>query len=82
MHVPLFRGDHVAGAEDCLYINIYTPIRESNTHLVPVIFWIHGGAFQYGSGTEFGAKYLLDEDVILVTVNYRLGALGNFIFYL
>ena len=67
----------VEGAEDCLYLNIYVPadVKESSKPL-PVIFWIHGGAFQYGSGISMGPKYLMDRDVIFVTFNYRLGILG------
>ena len=44
---------------------------------LPVIVWIHGGSFYYGSGAEYGPSYLLDEKVVLVTLNYRLGILGN-----
>lgn len=40
------------------------------------MFWIHGGRFSTGSGNMYGAEYLLDKDVILVTINYRLGMLG------
>ena len=68
-------GEYVIGDEDCLFINIYTPIRKSNESF-PVIFWIHGGAYQYGAGSRFGPKYLIDYNVILITVNYRLGVLG------
>ncbi|KAL6255043.1 hypothetical protein P5V15_013376 [Pogonomyrmex californicus] len=67
--------DKVVGAEDCLYLNIYVPIREDKTPM-PVVFWIHGGAFQGGSGILYGPRYLMDRDVILITINYRLGALG------
>lgn len=60
--------------EDCLYLNVYTPA-EGENH--PVLVWIHGGAFVTGSG---GASYepgrLVDQGVIVVTLNYRLGALG------
>ena len=42
-----------------------------------MIVWIHGGSFYYGSGAEYGPSYLLDEKVVLVTLNYRLGILGN-----
>jgi carboxylesterase type B len=61
-----------------MYLNIYVPVREKtgNNTLLPVFFWIHGGAFQFGTSTSFGAKYLLDYDVILVTINYRLGPMG------
>lgn len=77
MHDP---PEKVEGAEDCLYLNIYAPLREEtqNKGHLPVFFWIHGGAFQFGSGTIFGGKYLLDHDVILVTINYRLGPMGMY----
>jgi Carboxylesterase type B len=44
-----------------------------------VIVNIHSGAFMFGSGSESGPKYLLDQDVILVTFNYRLGPFGKII---
>ena len=44
---------------------------------VPVIFYIHGGAYYFGSGGEYGPNYLLNHDVVLVTINYRLGVLGE-----
>nr|XP_033331231.1 venom carboxylesterase-6-like [Megalopta genalis] len=69
--------DKVLGAEDCLYLNIYVPVHDKvTTKPMPVLFWIHGGAFMYGSGMDMGAKFLMDQDVILVTFNYRLGILG------
>jgi len=43
---------------------------------LPVIVFIHGGSWYLGSGSEYGPSYLLEEDVILVTMNYRLGVLG------
>ncbi|CAG2063575.1 unnamed protein product, partial [Timema podura] len=46
--------------------------------LKPVMFWIHGGSFQSGSGSSkfYGPDYIVAEDVVLVTINYRLGVLG------
>lgn len=43
------------------------------------MFWIHGGAFTAGSGNAdvYGPEYLIANDVVLVTTNYRLGLLGN-----
>ncbi|EFN66414.1 Esterase FE4 [Camponotus floridanus] len=74
---PSDLADNVEGAEDCLYLNIYVPIRNKTEKIsMPVLFWIHGGAFQLGSGTIYGATYLMDSDVILVTINYRLGPMG------
>ena len=71
------------GAEDCLNLNIYVPAIESSK-LLPVIVWIHGGAFQwhmeYYNGQFTKPDYLMDRDVILVTFSYRLGPLGSFSF--
>lgn len=73
-------NEPVIGSEDCLYLNVYVPVRETTGGLrtppMPVIFWIHGGAFQFGSGMVNKAKFLMDRDVVLVTINYRLGPLG------
>lgn len=74
--LPTDPNDHVQGAEDCLYLNIYVPAERTTSQVLPVIFWIHGGAFQFGSGMDMGAKYLMDRDVIFITFNYRLGILG------
>ncbi len=63
-----------AGTEDCLYLNVYAP--ESGEDL-PVMVWIHGGAFVFGNGGgEYDPTRLVQEDVIVVTLNYRLGLLG------
>lgn len=71
-----------AMSEDCLYLNIYTPAGASSmtrrTQL-PVMVWFHGGAFQQGAAKrpEYDARRLAQQEmVIVVTVNYRLGALG------
>ncbi|XP_026749532.1 bile salt-activated lipase-like [Galleria mellonella] len=66
------------GNINCLYLNIYVPNSASTQNRVPVMAWIHGGSFATGSGRkiEFGPKYLLKQDIILVTINYRLGPYG------
>ncbi|KAJ8710914.1 hypothetical protein PYW08_009429 [Mythimna loreyi] len=66
-----------SGDEDCLYLNVYTPDIKPDIPL-PVMFWIHGGGFVSGSGEddEYGPKFLVRKDVILVTINYRLEVLG------
>ncbi|CAG7815080.1 unnamed protein product [Allacma fusca] len=73
-----FRGFRVTGNEDCLYLNIYTPkvYFEGEEKKLPVIVWIHGGFYNFGSGGEYGPAYLLEKNVVLVTINYRLGVLG------
>ena len=43
---------------------------------LPVMVWIHGGAFEHGASNDFGPDYFMDEDVVLVTINYRLGTFG------
>lgn len=65
------------GSEDCLYLNVYTPQLDCNLGL-PVMVWVHGGGFFAGSGSTevYGPDYLIEHDVIIVTINYRLGALG------
>ncbi|XP_043470033.1 venom carboxylesterase-6-like isoform X1 [Leptopilina heterotoma] len=68
----------IIGSEDCLYLNVYSPLRTKNNTLLPVMVWIHGGGFFSGTGSLFGANNFLDKDIILVTFNYRLGILGFF----
>merc|ERR1712130_262996 len=67
----------VVGGEDCLFLNVYKPENHQKNSL-PVMVWIHGGALLAGAGTfqEHGPQHLLDKEVIVVTLNYRLGALG------
>ena len=67
------------GQEDCLQLNVYVPkLEEIPKDGLPVMFWVHGGGFLIGDGTEtvYGPSVLLNKDVILVTINYRLGILG------
>jgi len=60
--------------EDCLYLNVIEPV-PSGTAL-PVYMWIHGGGFAAGSGAANDGSLLAASGVIVVTINYRLGALG------
>ena len=60
--------------EDCLYLNVTTPRR---SHHAPVMVWFHGGFFTSGSGAIYdGRRLAVTGDVIVVTVNFRLGPLG------
>lgn len=63
--------------EDCLYLNVYTKSLEQS-QLAPVVVFIHPGGFYLGSGSSsnFGPEYLLQEDIVLVTFNYRLAFFG------
>lgn len=68
-------GTEMKGSEDCLFLNIYAPKNEAGNK--PVMVWIHGGGFVTGSGSEYDGHILAEtQDVIVVTINYRLGALG------
>ena len=65
-----------AQSEDCLYLNVWTPDTSGSR---PVMVWIHGGGFLLGAGSEplyDGRRLAARGDVVVVTVNYRLGALG------
>jgi len=64
-------------AEDCLYLNVTRPANASEKSKLPVIMWIHGGAFAVGSGAADGAQFA-KQGVILVGINYRLGRAGWF----
>jgi para-nitrobenzyl esterase len=66
-------------SEDCLYLNIWTPQNAKETSNKPVLFFIHGGAFVTGSGDDaiYNGEHLSRlGDAVVVTINYRLGALG------
>ena len=66
-------------SEDCLYLNVYVPKgNPPSAEGWPVFVWIHGGGFQIGAGGTklYGGNAFTTENVILVTLNYRLGALG------
>ncbi|MEV4331248.1 carboxylesterase family protein [Streptomyces sp. NPDC049597] len=61
--------------EDCLYLNVWTPTVTSGRPL-PVLVWLHGGGNVYGAGSDYDGAALAARGVVVVTVNYRLGALG------
>ena len=63
--------------EDCLYLNVCTPAVDDNKR--PVFLWIHGGAYRTGQGAipwYDGAEFARNGDIVVVSINYRMGALG------
>ncbi|XP_065200318.1 esterase FE4-like [Planococcus citri] len=71
----------ISGEEDCLYLNIYTPKLPVNgvSPLMNVMVYIHGGAFMFGTGGTIYPDYILqNDDLVFVSINYRLGVLGFF----
>ncbi|XP_076623246.1 esterase B1-like [Colletes latitarsis] len=78
---PQLVNQSVVGDEDCLYLNVYTPVLNFNNNteaLKPVLVYIYGGAFQTGSDSKgtFGPDGFLEKDIVMVDMNYRLGVLG------
>ncbi|WP_324192595.1 carboxylesterase/lipase family protein [Nocardia transvalensis] len=72
-------GSRIIGGEDCLYLNVTAPNGAAPKRPKPVMVELHGGGFHSGSGDEMNARRLaVRGDVVVVTVNYRLGALGYF----
>ncbi|XP_065070488.1 carboxylesterase 5A-like [Rhopilema esculentum] len=68
----------IFGNEDCLYLNVYRPRNSPGTN-VSVMVWIHGGSYRYGAGGIYDGEMLAAaNNVVVVTVNYRLGLLGFF----
>lgn len=66
----------VTGSEDCLFLNIWSP---PNAVDLPVMFWIHGGGNTIGHGGSYtGAKLATTHNVVVVTINYRMGLFGWF----
>jgi para-nitrobenzyl esterase len=65
-------------SEDCLYLNVYTPAAANGNSRLPVMFWIHGGGYTAGAGSEprYTDSALPSRGVVLVTINYRLGVFG------
>jgi para-nitrobenzyl esterase len=67
-------GGDPSTSEDCLYLNVFAPTHR--TGALPVMVWIHGGALVTGASDLYDASKLASNGAIVVTINYRLGALG------
>ena len=65
-------------SEDCLHLNIYCPRGASVDSNLPVLFWIHGGAYTNGAGSIawYDGTRLASKETVVVSINYRLGPLG------
>ncbi|XP_066972844.1 LOW QUALITY PROTEIN: cocaine esterase-like [Macrobrachium rosenbergii] len=74
---PSFTTNLVTGEEDCLYLHVYTPKPEDDAEM-PVMVFIHGGGFVLGDADNVGGspKPLMKKDIVLVSIQYRLGSLG------
>ncbi|MEV8531426.1 carboxylesterase family protein [Streptomyces sp. NPDC051211] len=74
---PYGLRDPEAVSEDCLYLDVYRPRTAHPGARLPVILWIHGGAYSQGTGTQFGGRTMAGlTGSVVVGINYRLGQLG------
>ena len=78
---------HGGGDEDCLFANVYAPVHalpaaaggKGGGGKLPIMVWIHGGGFTAGTGNSYNGTVLASgQDIIVITINYRLGGLGFF----
>jgi para-nitrobenzyl esterase len=78
-----------SSTEDCLYLNVFTPngkvaqekngkVKLKKAKRLPVMVWLHGGALVVGEGDDYDPRRLVEQGVVVVTLNYRLGFLGFF----
>ncbi|XP_004583920.3 liver carboxylesterase 1-like [Ochotona princeps] len=76
---PHMRNVTLKMSEDCLYLNVYTPSNLAKKSRLPVMVWIHGGGLLIGSASEYdGLTLSAHENVVVVTIQYRLGIWGFF----
>lgn len=69
-------GENYKMQLDCLHMNIFVPYKYSNDEKLPVVLYIHGGAFQQGYGNELSHNNLVTRGIIMVNINYRVGVHG------
>nr|XP_027220024.1 pyrethroid hydrolase Ces2a-like [Penaeus vannamei] len=67
--------DEMLGDEDCLYLNVFTPKQKKAEEKVAVMVWLHGGGFFSGGGHEYLPYVLMNHDIVLVVLQFRLGTL-------
>ncbi|NXJ61391.1 SASB hydrolase, partial [Rostratula benghalensis] len=66
-------------SEDCLYLNVYTPVSTEKQEKLPVFVWIHGGGLVFGAASSYdGSALAAFDNVVVVTIQYRLGIVGYF----
>jgi len=74
----LLGADAASMSEDCLFLNVYAPEGAEEGSALPVLYWVHGGAYVNGAGSTpwYDGSGLASRGHVVVTINYRLGALG------
>merc|ERR1711953_751942 len=81
-----YESPYYVGDEDCLYLNVMKRENPSNTNLLPVFIWIHGGSSKHGNNTgdvwsedshQYDGRFLaLQENIVFVSINYRVNSFG------
>ncbi|XP_063380417.1 esterase FE4-like [Cydia fagiglandana] len=73
-----YNTNNITGTLDCLHLNVFTPTSATSLNLLPVLVYIHGGFLQRGAfgRATYGPKFIVQHDIVLVTINYRLGPYG------
>ncbi|KAK3105782.1 hypothetical protein FSP39_005668 [Pinctada imbricata] len=80
--VEIFNDGSKNQSEDCLFLNVYVPRSITSEKRLSVMVWIHGGGLIMGNGHFYdGTRLAVDGDVVVVTINYRLGILGFLALY-
>ena len=75
--VPGMAPGQMLGSEDCLNLNVFAPTAAAPAAGWPVLVWLHGGSFTVGAGSLYDGSVLAEKyRLVVVTINYRLGALG------
>lgn len=74
---PFGLRDPRAVREDCLFLDVYRPRGARPGARLPVVLWMHGGAYSQGTGTQFGGRTMAElTGSVVISINYRLGQLG------
>lgn len=70
--------DDPGSSEDCLFLNVYAPVKAAAPSKLPVMVWIHGGGYAAGSGSEprYNGSALVERGVVVVTLDYRMNVFG------
>ncbi|KAB7501067.1 Venom carboxylesterase-6, partial [Armadillidium nasatum] len=63
----------IIGAEDCLYLNIFTPAPNDPERKLPVMVYIHGGGFAFGAADVYPPYFLMNKNIVLAVIQYRVG---------
>lgn len=75
---PMFGTADISVSEDCLFLNVWTPARPGAKAKLPVMVWIHGGGFSFGTTAQalYSGEKLAERGVVFVSMNYRFGPFG------